>query len=797
MRHLQLFFCLLPLAGWSQEAPVAVRVRQEGGGPLAGATVEWLRPSDSALQKITVTDTSGWARLPRVEGGSFLLRVQYGGQKVYSGPHGPEAELAEVLLPPATSTLAAVSVSARKPFIEMLPGKTVVNMESSISAVGANALEALEKLPGVVVDRNGGISIRGRQGVVIMIDGRQTYLSGAEAAALLGGMSAAQIAQIEIITQPGASFDAAGNAGIIHIKTIKGAQRGLHGSISASYTQGVYTKTNNSFQLNLRRGKWNANLQLNANSNPGFTRIYALRRYFDTDGKTVVAQMEQPTYMNGESRLGSLRTGLQFQASARTSLGLNLNGTLLRRSSFGNNTAEWGAGGSADSLIQTTSESITDWKQGGLNLSFRHSFTPDRELGADLDLLAYRTEGSQYFENSLIFPNTYTEATRAGLPANIDIRAGRIDYRSNGKTLQWEAGLKSSRTQTDNAALYEVQQNGSWEKDDNRTNHFLYDEQIHAVYASAQGKKDRWSAQGGLRYEYTHYKARQLGNDTRPDSSFSRSYASLFPNAQLSYDLLKGSSLTLMAGRRIDRPAFQKLNPFVYVINKYTYQQGNPYYKPQYTWNLELQHSYRNKLVTGLSYSITDDYFSQVFFSDTSGVVIYTEGNLGRREVWGLSLGINLAPLSWWSFTANINLNHKKMDGQLWRDYEASITQVQWSSAHQFRIGAGWSGELSGFYNGRSQNDLQEVLYPTGQVSVGLSKSIWKEKATLRLAFRDIFYTQAMEGLTYFENTDEYFKLTRDSRVGSISFSYRFGKVFKAARRSDGSAGEEMKRVGQ
>ena len=223
---------------------------------------------------------------------------------------------------------------------------------------------------------------------------------------------------------------------------------------------------------------------------------------------------------------------------------------------------------------------------------------------------------------------------------------------------------------------------------------------------------------------------------------------------------------------------------------------GNPYYRPQFTWNFELSHSFKDILITSLSYSVTKDYFSQIFLADTSGHIIYTEGNLGRMRNLGLSVSLQISPAYWWSISGSVDVNNKKIEGTVVHDYVSSITQASMTLNNQFHFNKGWSAELTGFYITKSQNDLQEVLQPTGQVSAGLAKQVLKNKGSLKLTARDIFYTQAMEGLTQFQHATEYFKLTRDSRVITLAFSYRFGKLKPAARRSSGGAGDEIDRVG-
>jgi iron complex outermembrane receptor protein len=294
----------------------------------------------------------------------------------------------------------------------------------------------------------------------------------------------------------------------------------------------------------------------------------------------------------------------------------------------------------------------------------------------------------------------------------------------------------------------------------------------------------------------TSYDANQLGNALVKDSSFSRKYNSFFPSVFATYEKDSANTFSFRTSRRIDRPAFQKLNPFLFIINKYTYQRGNPYYRPQFTWNFEVGHVYKNTLMTGISYSETRDYFSQIFPVDSAGIVLYTEGNLGKLQNLGASVGVQLSPLHWWSFTAQTVVNRKKMQGTITRSMVATITQYNINLNNQFRFSKGWSGELSGFYNSKSQQDIQEIVDPSGQISIGIAKSVLNNQGTLKFAFRDMFYTNWMKGLTTFNNATEYFKLNRDTRVGTISFIWRFGKLFKTNKRSEGAAGEEVQRVG-
>ena len=357
------------------------------------------------------------------------------------------------------------------------------------------------------------------------------------------------------------------------------------------------------------------------------------------------------------------------------------------------------------------------------------------------------------------------------------------------------SGAKFSSSHTDNAATYQDLENQQWVLDETRSNHFVYQENIQAAYTSIEGKYHRISFQAGLRYEHTGYTANQFGNSLQKDSIVSRNYGSFFPSGYLSYPIDSGQSLTLTVGRRLDRPAFQTLNPFLYIINKYTYQTGNPYLLPQYSWNFELTHQYGELLTTTLSYSRLTNYFSQIFLSDSTGTILfYTQGNVGTVNNFGASESINVKPARFWTLQLGAFFNHKQFRGFNGNSYSSQISQLTINVNNQFSFGKTYAAELSGFYTTHARNDIQERLYPTGQASMGVSKTVLKKKGTVKLSFRDMFYTNAMEGFTSFPDATEYFKIKRDSRVVAISFTWRFGKSYKVVRHQDGAT-EEAERV--
>lgn len=781
---------------------ILLSILNEQGTPLPGATIEFLQLPDSNIIQIKHADKDGKVRMQGIDSGVYVCKVSMSGYINFLSEKititGTSVSEKTIILITTGKTLAEIKLSSQKLPIRQHHDKTVINIDGSITNTGATMLEILEKSPGIVIDRSGNISMKGKQGVMVMMDGKPLYVSGAELITLLENMNANQAELVELMDNPPAKYDAAGNAGIINIKTKKNQQKGFNGNVNLSYGQGRYYKSNNSLSLNYRNNRFNYFLNYNIVSNKNFMRLYAVRKYYKPDETGIEALLEQPTFMTATGNNNHLRMGTDYSVSTKTTLGIVLSGSTLSRKNPGDATAQWlNTNGNTDSVIYTHSNNSTQWKNGSVNVNLRHVFSAKSEITADLDYIDYDINNLQIFQNKLDAPGGYNEASKGNLDAGIRIYAAKADYFNRlNDDLKLDAGWKSSYIKTNNLAEYFYLQATEWQPDYGKTNHFLYDENIHAVYANVEKQKGQITAQLGLRYEQTGYKAKQAGNSVVKDSSFSRNYGGLFPSAFVSWQADSANQFTISAGRRIERPAFQKLNPFVFVINKYTYQKGNPFYRPQYTWNTGLTHTYKNMLTTGLDYSMVKDYFSQIFLKDSTGNFMYTEGNVGKMQSLALSVSFQTSLFSWWYISTDATVTHKRMKGILWRTFSTSFTQMNTNITNQFRLGKGWSAELSAIYTTKSQQDLQEVLDPTGQVSIGVAKQVLKNKGTIKLSARDLFYTQAMAGLTTFYQSTEYFKITRDSRVCTLSFTYRFGKQFKSLPQRSGGAGDEIERVG-
>lgn len=783
-------------------------VTDESGNPIVAATVSLLTAKDSSLVQTSATDKAGKYGFKNIDYRKYLILIStVGFEKRYSpafelSAQNIKAQLEPLLLKPQSRDLKEVTVVSRKPMVEQKIDRTIINVEAAVTNAGSTALEVLEKSPGVQVDKDGNISLKGKQGVMVLIDGRPSYLSGPELANMLKGMQASQLEQIEIMTNPPAKYDAAGNSGVINIKTKKNKARGFNGSVTAGVSQGVYFKTNENISLNYRKGKISLFSNYSFGKSENFQELKISRRFINEDNSTR-AIFEQTANWRSNRTNNNLKMGMDYSLTKKTILGVVISGFYNPENDRGNNTSYLkNPASKLDSIVQATSSSKELWKNGSVNLNMRHQFdSTGRELTADIDLITYNSTNNQQFTNTSLTPDwekKYEEQLKGDLPVDINIYSGKIDYSHPFKDgTKLELGWKSSYVVTDSKAKYFELVDQEWETDYKRTNFFRYKENINAAYINVNKQlTKKLGVQTGLRFENTNYNGFQYGNIQKADSSFSKTYNGIFPTVYFSYSLDKTNQFGVSFGRRIDRPAYQDLNPFLFFIDKYTYGQGNPYLQPQYSNNIEVSHIFKGKLTTTLNYSRTKDMFMETFDQEGEYATIVRKGNIGRRDNAGIAINASLTPAKWLNTNIYANYNYSKFTGEVHDELlEVEGGNMVFNINNQFRFNKGWSAELGGWYRTKGIEG-QLSIEPMGQLSAGVAKQVLKGKGSVKVHMRDIFYTQIAKGEINFKSTEARFQNRRDTRIANVTFTYRFGKPLNGgSQRKKGSAGDEQNRV--
>ena len=777
---------------------------------IDAATISLLKVKDSSLTKVSLTDKEGHFSFENVKNGTYLIMASsIGHRKVYSSPitiiEGSNVSVGTLQLVTQTTTLQTVAVDTKKTFIERKIDKTILNVDALISNSGSTAMEVLEKAPGVSVDKDGNISLKGKQGVIIMMDGKPSYLSGTELANLLKTMPSTSLEQIEIMTNPSAKYDASGNSGIINLRTKKNKLKGFNGSLTTSYIQGVYAKTNNSINANYRKGKVNLFGNYSFSEWNGLNDLSLRRNFRNTTTKNLETIFEQTSFLKERSDDNNLKIGMDFYADKKTTFGVVLSGFINPGFNSGNNTTLLKNGNNqVDSIVYATNYSKNKSTNWSTNFNFRHVYdSAGKELTADLDFLTYNQSTNQIFVNKYFNADMSQRKPgnqlRGDLPSNVKIYSGKADYsnplKNNSKL---ETGIKSSYVITDNDARYDNNYGNGWLTDYGKTNHFIYKENINAAYINYNKQYKKWGVQAGLRLENTNAEGSQLGNITRADSSFTRNYTNLFPTVYISYQANKNNTFSINYGRRIDRPAYQDLNPFLYFLDEYTYQAGNTLLKPQFTNAIEISHTYKGFLTTTLNYSKTNDVFADVLKQiNSERKTFVTKDNIATKRNMGIAVSVYTPVTKFWTTNIYLNVLNDKYKGILNGGLlDVNSTMFMTNMSNQFKFKKGWSAELSGWY--RSKGIEGQIVYdPMWQVSTGVQKQILKTKANLKLSISDIFNSQIFIGTVNYQDIDIYIHNKNDRRRVALTFTYRFGKQMQnqQQRRKTGGAEDEQSRV--
>ena len=802
-------FCF-SLSAFGQEGTRIKGVVQGEQGNVEAATVTLYK--DSTLHKVAITDKLGIYEFENIKSGNYRISVTSTGfEAVFIEPflllNESIKEIPAIKLQPSSKSLSGITVQARKPLVENKIDKMVVNVDAAITNAGATAMEVLEKSPGVTVDREGNISLKGKQGVIVLVDGKQTYLGGQDLANLLRNMPSSQLDQIEIMTQPSAKFDAAGNSGIINLRTKKSLQNGFNGTINLSYVQGKYPKSPNSVNFNLRKGKINLFTSLSYSYWTGFNDQTLLRKFKDENGQ-LVAEFDQKAYTTNENTNMSGRVGLDYSVNKNTTVGFQINGIYNPRSSEVNGQSDiYNGTGVLDSFNLSSNHASDKWKNYGANFNFRKVLsTTGKELTADLDHIVYLSRNQQRAVNT----NMLADGSMSGdpfllngdLPSEINIYSGKIDYvHPFAKDAKLEFGGKTSYVETDNNAKYTTYDYSvpGWKDDNTRSNHFIYEENIHALYGSFSKKINRWGFQLGMRMENTNARGNQLGNTLQKDTSFKKSYTEFFPTAFLSFAGNDKNNFGLSYGRRIERPNYQDMNPFQYFLDQYTYRQGNPNLNPQFTHNIELSHNYNSFLNTTLNYTVTTDILNDILKqNDETKVTYQTKENVAKRRNIGLAISFNKNITKWWTSNVYVNVNNSHYQGIVdGADLNVKLTSFMGHTTQIFRFAKTWSAEVNGFYRTKTLETGVFLIEPMGVVSFGISKQIFQNKGTIKINAIDPFYIQRAKVIIDYGNIDTYVTNQWDNRRVAISFSYRFSKGQNVQQRKrTTSSAEEQNRVG-
>lgn len=804
--------CFLSSTAIYAQAPAKVsgQIKDNTGKAVSTATIMLHSAKDSSLKKTAVSDSRGYYEMLAIKPGSYFvsstaLNMQKTSSPVFEVKENETVSVPDIITQPASKSLEGVTVSSKKPMVEVRADKTILNVEGTINAVGQDALELLRKSPGVIVDKDDNLSLAGKNGVQVYIDGKPSPLSGADLASYLKSLQSAQIEAIELITNPSAKYEAAGNAGIINIKLKKDKTIGTNGSFNAGYNIGVYAKYNAGLSLNHRNKKMNlfGNYNFNTGLNENIFKLYR------EQGDSIFDQRNR--MLNRNKYGNNFKAGADFFINKKSTVGFILNGNIAKSvtESEGPMNIIYRPTNTVSRLLRASSHNELKRNNLNTNINYRYAVTGGTELNIDADYGFFNLRGNQfqpndYFDasgNNKLYSNVY----RMISPTDIDIYSVKADYERNFYKGRLGIGAKVGFVKTDNDfARYDVIGNTEvYDKD--KSNRFRYTENINALYVNYNRPFKGFMVQLGLRLENTVSDGKSTGLKYNSntglydnyDSSIHRNYTNLFPSAAITFNKNPMSQFGITYSRRIDRPAYQDLNPFEFKLNDYTFMKGNTQLKPQYTNSIGFSHTYKYKLNTQLNYSHVKDIFTQLPDTTEGSKSFLTKKNLATQDIVSLNISYPLQ-YKWYSFFANLNSYYSMYKADFGggdRKIDLDVFALSFFMQNSFNLGKGFKLELSGFYNSPTiwQGTFKsKAIYG---IDGGMQKTLFKGKGNLRVALSDMFRLMKFSGSNNF--TGQYNEASGrwESRQFKVNFSYRFGNAqVKAARQRKTSIEEENKR---
>lgn len=799
---------MLLLTAFTQAQTITGLITDEAKKPIKGASVTLHKAKDSSVVKIAITNADGVYTFNSIAGKYFISVSNLGFAKYSSTIFDvatSDYNSPAITLSKSSKTLGEVTVSSKKPMIEVKADKTIFNIEGSINATGTDAFELLRKSPGVMIDKDDNVSLAGKNGVQVYIDGRPSPLAGKDLADYLRTIQSSNIEAIELITNPSAKYDAAGNAGIVNIRLKKNKAFGTNGSVNAGYAIGTYPKYNAGINLNNRNKKLNLFGNYNYNNSKNANSLSIYRELLDTS-------FDQNGNMDSKSESHTFKAGFDFYANKKNTFGVIVDGNFSNTSiaNLGTTPVHYIGGGKNDYIRNLVADNSSAMKNNNININGNYKYvdTSGHEINFDANYGHFDNNNNQ------LQPNYYYDASnnpsgsaiyRMLSPSIIDIVNGKIDYEQRLAGGKLEAGVKISNVKTTNDfQRYNVSDIANDIKtiDNLRSNKFVYTEQINAAYVNFNKQLKGVMFQVGLRVENSNVTGVSSGKKdaagTIPfDSTIERKYTDLFPSASLTFNKNPMNQWSLSYSRRIDRPAYQKLNPFEFKLDDYTYQKGNTALTPQYTNTFSISNTYRYMLTTTLSYSHIKDMFAQIIDTTEKSKSFMTHKNLATQDIINLSIGY---PVQKGIYSAYFSLNgyYSKYKADLGPDrkVDLEVTAANFYMQHGFNLGKGYKAELSSWF---STPSIQEGTFKSkamGFVDLGLSKSILQGKGTIKLAVSDIFKTMKWQGSSDFVGQKLTGMFRWESQQFKLNFSYRFGKnTVKAARQRETGVEDESKRV--
>lgn len=814
MKHLFTLVCLLFVGSvYGQNAIVKGQLQDAEGEALIFANVALYNAADSNLVKVESSNETGIFQMQNIPAGAYFLTASYVGfsdvTQSLTLTADQVVDLGVLSFGPAATNLEEITVKATRALIEIKPDRTVFNVQGTINSVGEDAISLLRKAPGVTVDNNENISVLGRSGVLLYVDGKRLPLTGDDLSSYLKSLPAEQLDRIDIITNPGARYEAEGNAGIIDIRLKKDKNLGANGSLTGSFSKGRHARYNVGGNGNYR------NRQLNLFGSVGVGER--------TGYNDMIFESVQNGIRLGESDLGinsrmfyNYRLGVDFFVAKNHTIGFLVGGRDNEGENVSTNRLKISPATmplqiitpeAIDSILVANNRAKRSVGQNSFNVNYRFDNGKSRTVNVDLDYGRFRNDTRRFQPNS--YYNGFETILLSEVidsfhtPTDIDIYTFKLDFEEELFGGKLGLGTKLSRVESNNDFIVFGREDGLYTQDKSRSNNFIYDENVYAGYLSyARPINQKWNFSAGLRAEQTD----ALGVLTVFDVSKEEppfpplKYLSWFPSAGLTWQIARQHMLAFNYGRRINRPDYNVLNPFENQLSELSFEKGNPGLSPEIVNNLELGYTLAYRYNFKIGYSQTINQITRLIGPDDEDerANFINWDNLADQKIISMNISAPTQITKKWS--AFFNASASYLNNQA--DYgEGAIVDVQAFTysiyqQHTFTLPAGFKGELSGYYAGPGVWGGVFRYESSWSFNVGLQRKFLQDRLNVRLSGSDLFFQSGWDGYSEFDGLISAGRGRNDTRRVSVSVSYSFGNENVKSRKRKTGLEEEAGRVG-
>lgn len=790
---LSALWLLLCLNATGQIVTVSTVVRGTIGGSITarstdqsieGAVITLKKLNDSTFSKLMSSGKSGAFKFDKLTSGTYVISVSHIGYRGFIkdslviNDTRFSINLAGIKLDIEDRRLKEVIVQGRKKaYTEQKIDRTIVNVGQLLSNVGVSAVEVLNNAPGVEVTDDA-ISLRGKQGVTIYIDGRQTFLDGAQLLNYLKSLPSGTIEKLELMPIPPAKYHVEGDAGLINIITKKNKVDGFNGSLSATRGQGRYSKSNYNLNLNYKTAGLNFFGNAGYLSNNSYFKVLRNRVFNFADPADNYA-IYQDNFESSNRKSTRYKIGFDADIDTNNSVGVMVDGLISPYQEGGDYLLQFSRP-LPDSVIRTQSDLSRHTDDVAFNFYYQHKFKKeDENIRIDADYLNYSDNAYQLLNsNTYLIDNqtilgSYKLITQNPFKANV--YSLKADYENRILTgIELSAGVQGIYSKRSSNGNYF---NEPGIQNDSLTSRNGYDEHINAAYISLKKDLKSFTVELGLRFENSSSNARQYNYAGIPYPPVHITYNNLFPKLYASYklDTAAINILNFSFDARIDRPDYFDLNPFAFYFDRYTTFQGNASLLPERSMNFDLSFTHSGTITVGTSFSKGKNTIIQYYYV-TGQSLIKTSLNIRSTHNFGVYATLNIPFFKWWTANLFTELSDRVFNGPVTNDqtlYYRKLT-FQLSGNNQFKFNNGWSAELGGSY--RTKSTFGQGYYlPIYRLNTGFQKRVLNGKGTISLSGLDIFHSWKIKreiNVNHALITSTNFT---DTQQANLTFTYRFG----------------------